>query len=286
MRVKQPTDYDQQICILREHGCIVDDEMLCKKQLSEVCYYRLSAFFVPFKNKDGKFKQDTTFEDIWHLYEFDRKMRSILLTAIGIIEISFRSKLSYYHSNKYGSLGYKNEGTFGKKHNHAEFQRRIMTEIDRHSRVAFVKHHINKYNREFPLWVAMELFSFGTLSLFYADMLTADQKEIASEVGINYNNLKSYLHCCANLRNICAHHERIYNRIFSCVPPQKEFCINEWEAQRLWGQLLVLRALFPSKNRWNTEIVCRVKELMKEYRRYIVLEHMAFPKGWLSKLEK
>lgn len=92
--VKLPATYDRQIDKLRSRGCIIHDDAECTKILTNIGYYRLSAYFLPFKNNDGTYKSGTSFEMIYYLYEFDSKLRGLIFSAIEVIEVSLRSKLS------------------------------------------------------------------------------------------------------------------------------------------------------------------------------------------------
>ena len=131
----------------------------------------------------------------------------------------------------------------------------------------------------------MELFTFGMLSRFYGDLKTADQKMIAQNL---YNttpkNIISWLHCCTDLRNICAHYGRLYYRIFPSVPGGLN--ILEPAKRRLWGCVLALRALYPDENKWNNEVVLELEALINEYLPDISLYRMAFPSDWSKKLRK
>ena len=72
---KRPTTIAEQIAILKDHGCIISDSTFAEEILSTINYYRLSAYFRPFRNDDGNFLSDTTFEKIHRIYEFDRELR-------------------------------------------------------------------------------------------------------------------------------------------------------------------------------------------------------------------
>ena len=104
--VKQHLTYQEQIEKLRSRGCIINNDTLCEEILENTGYYRLSSYFLPFKTESGKYKENLTLERVYHIYEFDRKLRDLLFTAIEVIEVSLRSRLSYFHSKKYGPLGY------------------------------------------------------------------------------------------------------------------------------------------------------------------------------------
>ena len=103
MEVKQPTTYEWQINKLKTRGCIIDDEERCKEILSQVNYYRLNAYFLPFR-KGMNYRDGTNFIQVHMMYEFDRKLRSLIFRAIEEIEIYVRSQVAYYHAHKYGSL--------------------------------------------------------------------------------------------------------------------------------------------------------------------------------------
>lgn len=282
--VKQPRTYEEQIAILRRHGCTIEDEADCMDKLSSIGYYRLSAYFLPFKRRDGTYVQGTDFHTVFRMYEFDRKLRHLLFSAIDVIEIYIRSTLSYYHSAKYGSLGYKNASNFKKKHNHEKFESSLDREISNNSNVPFVNHHIEHYHGCFPIWAAAELFTFGMLSYFYNDLKTSDQKAVARKMGQNNHELASWLRCCTDLRNACAHYSRLYNRIFTAVPSGLN--LSEREGHRLWGAVLMLRSLYPSTDTWNSEVVPTITALMDEYINDISLCHIAFPEDWKYQLSR
>ena len=75
--------------------------------------------------------------------------------------------------------GYLDGANFSKRHNHENFLEHIEKEKEHNRQQPFVQHHNEKYSGQFPIWVIIELFSMGELSLFYADMKRADQKCIA-----------------------------------------------------------------------------------------------------------
>lgn len=279
--VKQPADYKSQIQKLRNGGCLIRDEVACEKILSEIGYYRLSAYFLPFKTASGTFVNDTDFNRIYRIYEFDRKLRSLLFTQIEVVEIYLRSSFAYFHTMKYGALGYKEPDNFNEKHNAEKFEKNLQREIQNNAKVPFVKHHLENYDGQFPLWVASELFTFGMISYFYNDLKTADKKIL---FGQNYENAISWIRCCTDLRNICAHYGRLYYRIFSAAPAG--FDLPDREKRRLWGAVLALKAVYPSAEKWNNEFLPNIEALFEEYKDDINLFHIAFPENWLCKLKK
>lgn len=278
--VKKHITYAEQIEKLRSRGCIICDDAACKTVLENTGYYRLSAYFLPFKKDDDNYSEGLTFERVYHIYEFDRKLRNLLFAAIEVIEVSLRARLAYFHSEKYGPLGYLDTTSFNDKHNAEKFKTNIDREIENNNKVLFVRHHIERYDGKFPLWVICELFTFGMLSYFYNDLTTADKKRFA---GAKYNDMVSWLRCCTDLRNICAHYGRLYYRSFSAMPTG--FNISAAARRRLWGAMLSVKALYPYEKKWNTEFMPAIEALFEEYKDDIDLYHLAFPEDWVNQLK-
>lgn len=105
---KPPLTYEQQVTLLKERGLIIDDEIRAERLLSHISYYRLSAYMLPFRKLDGgnyldQFKEGTSWDDVYNLYLFDRKLRLLVFDAIERIEVSIRTQITYQLSHKYGS---------------------------------------------------------------------------------------------------------------------------------------------------------------------------------------
>ncbi|MDR0883332.1 MAG: Abi family protein [Oscillospiraceae bacterium] len=284
--VKSATTYDAQIAKIRAHGCIVEDETACREILANVNYYRLSAYFLPFMTIEKQYKTGTEFATVYKTYEFDRKMRQVLFSAMEEVEVFLRAQLSYFHGHKYGSLGYLDTSNFNNRHNHDRFLKELDREIDRNRTVLFVNHHINKYNRAFPIWVAVELFSFGALSRFYIDLPLSDQKALARDLFHTVpKNVASWLRCCTDLRNLCAHYGRLYYRIFGAIPAGLSG-IDLYAERRLFATVLALRALFPDAAKWNAQFLHALTSLLDAYEGAIDLAHIGFPEDWETKLRK
>ena len=281
---KQPQSIAQQIHILEMHGCIVANKTYANEVLLNINYYRLSAYFLPFKKDDGSYIHGTTFEKVLRIYEFDRELRALLFHAIERIEVALRARLSYFHGMKYGALGYLDAANFNLRHNRCKFEANLQREIASNRNVPFVKHHQEKYNGQFPIWVISELFTFGMLSYFYSDLHTQDKKIIARQYGTNYKNLGSWLRCCTDMRNICAHYGRVYYRVFSAAPAG--FNLTDSIRHRTWAMILVIQALYPSREKWLTEFLPCLENLIKKYADDINLYHLAFPDDWNEKLRK
>jgi len=134
------------------------------------------------------------------------------------IEIAFRTHISYHVAHTYGSLGYLNSAHFENENYHAAFISELEKEVQR-SQEIFIKHHIEKYNGQIPVWVAVEVLSFGALSKLFSNMKSDDRNQISrSNYRVPARYLESWLKCLSYLRNICAHYGRLYNRPLTSKP--------------------------------------------------------------------
>ena len=282
MELKRPTTLDEQIALIKSRNCEMGDENYCKDVLQRVNYYRFSAYFLPFRDELGNYREGTTFDRVYRIYEFDRKMRHLLLSLLEEVEISLRMQLSYFHAHKYGALGYEQAANFNKKHRHDRFMQQVKIEIERNKNALFVKHHMLKYGGKFPIWVIVELFTFGMLSHFYADLKRGEAGRLASELfDVSQGNVVSWLKCCTDLRNVCAHYGRLYYTTFPstpATPSNSDFRLGE----KLFDYILIVKRLYPDKVRWYHETMPALQALIEEYSTDIHLPHIGFPTNWES----
>lgn len=218
---KQPLTYDEQLDLLIERGLQVENRSKCVKTLSLVNYYRLSAYWYPFRIKDktnneisSSFHPDTTFEKIEELYNFDRKLRLVLLDAIERIEITFRTIITYHLAHSYGAFAHIKAKNFHESFEFDEWTDRLKSEIER-STEEFIKHYEKKYKGfpKIPIWMATEVMSMGTLSKLYFGLKNDDKKIVASQLNIHHKQLADWLHVLTYVRNVCSHHGRLLEHL-------------------------------------------------------------------------
>ena len=132
----------------------------------------------------------------------------------------------------------------------------------------------------------MELFTFGMLSYFYAEMLTPDQKAIAHTVfKTSVADAKSWLYCCTNLRNICAHSRRLYNSVFSVIPARIPN-VDKSAERKLFAAIMAVRGLYPDTDKWNTEFMPAMSALLDEYSDVVLYRFIGFPEDWETIMRK
>lgn len=275
--LKPPSSIEEQIKILKGRNLVIENEDYAKEVLARVNYYRLSAYGLGL-HIDNCYKDGTRFETIYCLYEFDIKFRYVLLEAIENIEVMLRTKIAYHMAVKYGSQCHLDASLFYNAEYHNKFIEEFEKEKERQKDTAFVKHHNCKYEGKMPIWVAVELFSFGMLSRFYGNMNAEDQSVIASHFSTSPTYLRSWLKSLVEVRNICAHYGRIYNRMLNSTPKlYGEY--KHIKPDRIFAVIVIIKRLLsdPASQR---KFVLEIRALIEEYDEAVNLSFIGFPFEW------
>ncbi len=284
-KLKKPTTFIDQVHIMEGRGIVVDDTAACADFLAHVNYYRLSGYIYPFlDHKTDMCLIPIEFSQIENIYNFDTELRNLIAGTIETIEIYCRVQFAYFNAHAYGANGYMNANSYHPNHNHSKFLIHVNRCIAENQNSPVVKHHMNVYGGQFPIWVIIDYFSLGMLSYFYSDMRNHDKATLAQNMySTNYQALSSWLRCLTDLRNRCAHYSRLYDWNFSAVPriPQG----NNFKADRsLFSQLYMLKMMYPYPNKWNEDFVKPLTKLIKKYGKSIDKSLIGFPRTWKSLL--
>jgi abortive infection bacteriophage resistance protein len=226
---KPPLTYQDQLDLLIGRNLECGDDSRALGWLKRIGYYRLSAYFIPFRNTaTDTFHNGTTLDQILNLYKFDGGLRLLTMQAIGRIEIAVRAVVTYELAHALGPFGYADPVHFDPAFDHAGLMRIIHREEQRSSET-FVHHYRSKYRSEMylPVWMATELISFGSLSQMYANLRTKLRKEIARRFNQPAPVFLSWLHTLTAIRNTCAHHGRLWNKELAVKPELPK----AWKAQ-------------------------------------------------------
>lgn len=218
MAGKSPKKIEDQISLLLSRDMLFRDIINAPHFLANISYYRLKGYW--WELQDNKvnhhFSQGTYFEDIIDVYNFDRHFRLIVFNAIERIEIALRTKLIYYLSLNHGECWYMNQNLFTDKIKHASFLTHLYREINNSSE-EFMKSHFQNHPNDYPeSWKALEVVTLGTLSKVYDNLhhQLPSKSAIANEFGLNsVKDFSSWLRTITLIRNIIAHHSRLWNRV-------------------------------------------------------------------------
>jgi len=219
---KPPLAIDDQVKLLFQRGMDGDPELMAR-QLTAVNYYRLSGYWHTFRKPDDSFKPGTSFDQAWATYVFDRYLRLLVMDAIERIEIAVRSLVAYHHAHEHGAFAYSEDSSSLPKmspDDHDEFLARIAEETER-SKETFVKHFEAKYGDShpyLPVWMATEVMSFGSILTFFRNSTNKVKRAVAGEFGVPHRVFESWLLSLNTIRNIVAHHARLWNRVLGLKP--------------------------------------------------------------------
>ena len=218
---------------LRERGLAISDEESATAFLEHVSYFRFAAYLRPLQisEKDKRFKDNATFEKAIALYRFDEKLRNILFSAIQKIEISLRAKIINRFSLAHRAFWFMDTTLAVNQHKYIDNLGALEQELQR-SKDDFIKEHYAKYGKDAfpPAWKLLDLTSFGCLTkLFFNFSDISIKKEIARSYGVpQHEILESWMKAINALRNSCAHHGRVWNRVMPVMPQMPTRMRTEW----------------------------------------------------------
>ncbi len=208
---------------MEDRGLRIPDPDKALHYLKYIGYYRLTGYCLPFQDGaagDHSFIKGTSFDDVLKLYVFDRELRVHILDAIERIEVAFRAAISNTMSLAYGPHWYLDERHFGKRYGGKGQQTydhaKLLKEIDKADSTS-LRHYRETYTDPIypPSWMVIESLSFGSCSMMFAHLRKAQIKLVSEELELGPTLLISWMQGLVRLRNLCAHHSRIWNRKFS-----------------------------------------------------------------------
>lgn len=298
---------------------VITDVPKARACLSRIGYYRLSAYWHTFRqpqtlidpvsgtassNELNYFKANTDFPTVMELYVYDKKLRLLVMDALERIEIALRTEISLRlgsrdpHAHRNPKLLH---GNFAKRLQpgkpstaHQEWLNRLDKKfLD--SREEFARHFKTTYpGQNPPVWVVVEVWDFGTLSHFYGGMRSDDRDAIASIFGASDGTmLGTWIRCLADIRNVCAHHARLWNKPIVNRPalpgfgavPDLDHISSGPSRNRLYSALaimiIMMRVINPTSS-WSIRLKGHVTSLPQNPN--LDLISAGFPPAWSSQL--
>jgi abortive infection bacteriophage resistance protein len=192
---KPPLTVAEQINLLKCRGMAFADEANAAQKLQHINYYRLRAYWLPFKNIDKaptanaehSFLLSTSFEDVLTYYAFDQQLKMLLMDAIERIEISLRANWAHQLALRYGSHAYLDTTLFRDQQRHEKSLLALQNEVAR-SHETFIKHYADTYTDPAlpPIWAICEVMTLGQLSQWLDNLIKrTDRQAIAHIFGFD-----------------------------------------------------------------------------------------------------
>ncbi len=221
----------EQATRLENRGLKINDRPKAESFLRHVNYYRLAGFCLAFENPQRQFSTGATFDDLQDAYRFDTSLRDLFGEALEAIEIDLCTSVALHFGEKYGAFGHTDETNFHqnfgntnkKGMTHASWLGKLHSEA-KHSKELFTQHFKNKYNEfpNLPVWTVTETMTFGSIAHMIRGMRKQDRQAIALEYQITAQELFALTLHLNYVRNLCAHHSRLWDRKWSIKPTLPE----------------------------------------------------------------
>jgi len=208
-----------QLLKLQSRGLVITDAIAASDFLRHINYYCFTGYGLAFEQPRHSYIAGTTFEEIRQAYDFDRALRDLFTESIELIELDLRTTLAHTFGETYGPFGHVDPLHFFNQTDHPDWLGKLTAETKR-SRELFISHYKTTYKEypDLPIWVATEVMSFGALSRMLEALEKSDQKRIATRYGLQPLTLVSCIHHLVYVRNLCAHHSRLWDRIWAIKP--------------------------------------------------------------------
>lgn len=293
---KKPLTLPQQLDHLTDKGLLIPDPDHATQILKRVGLYRFKGYVLPFKDQHG-YQSKTSFDAVERLMDLDEALRLHILKAMPLIEVGIRQTISQYMVEKYGIRWYAKSELFTDNENyfiHSEFLEKAIEAFHAMPDL-FVGHYRERYSADEypPIWMIAETMTLGSWSKLFEALKKKHLKDydaIAESIGIHKaSTLASWLHNLTIVRNICAHHSRLYDRRFKSISVAdnkrtkrllKEYSFDDTDpdSYRVAPRLYALHRLtqtFDPGNGWITEL----KTLLSQYTAE-ELPRLGFRPGW------
>lgn len=231
---------EEQVLELKNRGMEINNEDKAIKILDRINYYNLiNGYKKPFI--EDKFKEGTKLDEVYAIYTFDKNISRIYFNNILIIEnviktiISDVFSKSFGHKNQYylkkenfdfTKFDKSNKTSTNKKYIEKECEiEKLIQKLNRYiyndtRAKSYIIHYKDQHNYV-PLWVLVNVMTFGDICKFYKLMNQRERIKVSQKLSIHKNkdgkkiellhkDLELMLYMLEDFRNIAAHGEKFY----------------------------------------------------------------------------
>lgn len=309
---------DEQIDRLAGHGVEIEDRDRAASVLKAVGYYRLTGYLYPFRESEqhvddegcprirvlSDYRAGTTLHNAEEIIDFDRRLRMLVMDSVERIEVAVRMRIGYVLGRR-SPFAYENPACFTEAFTtestdardpapsrHVQWLQRI-NDRKANSDEQFVEHFREKYDDRMPVWALTEILELGHLSVLYRGMHQQDAEEIALAFGVPTKKIMtSWLASLNYVRNVAAHHSRLFNRKLQNAPsrpkrgqiPVLDHLRDEETAKGIFGTynaLAIIAYVLPtidSGTDWTKQLAALLREFPTSHA--LTIRSMGVPQGW------
>lgn len=291
--VKEFKTYEDQVELLLSRGMVIEDRDAAITQLRRVNYYRLSGYWYPFRKLVGGKREDrffpgTTLTDVISLYDFDARLRTATFDALGTVELGLRASLGHElgEVDECAHLKLDRLSPRAKDKQYEIWLDKYAKELGR-SHEDFVSHHQDNYGGVLPVWAAVEILDLGSLRYLFGFSPRSVQNRIADQFGLSAPQLESWMRALEIVRNACAHHGRLYNRVYTKtpkLPPVNKFPDLDHAGPhmaRTFGQLTLIQHMRDTHGVGRSRVLSAVLASYPSVK-LVPISHIGVPHDWAN----
>lgn len=213
--MKEYKSNEELINYLLSKGVVISNKKDALEKIERYTYYSIvNTYKNIFKDKNGNYIEDVSFDDIYALFEFDKNLKNIILKYCLEIETVIKSVMANQISKVYGVKDYLSTSNWDASINtdiKEKLLKKINNEIEKDYNIhTAVTHYIDKYGFV-PPFVLVKILTFGVASSYYGLLKQSDRQAIAKYFKISDKLLKQILKNLTTIRNVAAHSDRLYN---------------------------------------------------------------------------
>lgn len=212
---------DEQVAVLIRRGLV--DAASFRDELATIGYYRLGGYAYLLRQLAPKgaarrrlsdFVPGATMQEVVDLYHFDERLRQATWQAVSRLEICLRVDIGYVlgELDPYIHLKLAQQWPNGAMAKRAAVFESRLAQTQARSSEDFVKHYDKEHQGRLPVWVVAEILEFGQLVTLFSLAPYAQRQAIADLYGARADELESWMRTINYVRNLCAHHARLWNR--------------------------------------------------------------------------
>lgn len=309
---------EKQIDLLKSRGLAIQDEIECQDVLSQVGYYRIAAYLYPFRRIKPK-KERTTqwnyrydafdpgheFSQAVALYRFDEELRNLVFEALTVLEVSLRTAIAFHGGKRNGFIHLNREfldenvcNTIPKNSqldSYSLWSKGYKSQLDRAKSEDYISHHLARYGDQVPIWIATEFLDFGSVVYLFSYL----PKDIQSKISRNFGSIQGsvvlgWFRNFNYIRNVIAHHSRLWNRRMVLRVQQPHPNVVDKEIHHLAEMLTSqhFKKIYPTlaliaytisfvdpENDWATRLAWLIYTF-PEIEGVNPINDMGFPEGW------
>lgn len=287
--MKEYKSNEELVNYLSSKGVIISNKKDALEKIERYTYYSIvNTYKNIFKDKNGDYINNVSFDDIYAIFEFDKNLKNIVLKYCLEIETVIKSIMANQISKIYGIKDYLNISNWDNKINveiRENLLKKINNEIEKDYNVhTAVTHYIDKYGFV-PPYVLVKILTFGVASSYYGLLKQSDRQAIAKYFKISDKLLKQILKNLTTVRNVAAHSDRLYNYTSKFYISFKLIDENYIKPDNITNLYMVVRCMerLLTKEQYKTlynsiyEEIKKLNEKVKSIKITKITEIMGFP---------